>query len=224
MNTKNTPYTREEVISLASRAYQKGQASFEMDLNHTALLVIDMQAEFTRAGWAPCWVPAATDMLPHLTTFLQTCRQAALPVIHTAFAATHAFLDRPASGASMPNRYPDLPDDGLFQTAVFAPGLEPLPTEMVILKPSYGAFYDTPLDTILRNLKVHTVIVTGTLTNLCCGTTARQAYERGYRVIFVSDLTATNSEELQQAELQTQRYAFSRVMSCAELTDWIKNR
>ncbi|MFF4473631.1 isochorismatase family cysteine hydrolase [Streptomyces sp. NPDC001599] len=76
--------------------------------------------------------------------------------------------------------------------------MSPRPDEVVIRKPSYGAsygaFYDTPLDTMLRNLGRDTVVVTGTLTNYCCGTTARQAYERGYKVVFGSDVTATDDE------------------------------
>jgi nicotinamidase-related amidase len=87
----------------------------------------------------------------------------------------------------------------------------------VILKPSYGAFYDTPLDTILRNQGCDTVIVTGTMTNLCCGTTARQAYERGYHVVVGSDLTATNDPEIQAAEMKTLRYGFARVATADEI-------
>ncbi|MFI7132052.1 isochorismatase family protein [Nonomuraea sp. NPDC050153] len=48
-------------------------------------------------------------------------------------------------------------------------------------QPARGDLEGTPLDTILRNLGRDTVIVAGTLTNYCCGSTARQAYERGYR-------------------------------------------
>jgi nicotinamidase-related amidase len=55
------------------------------------------------------------------------------------------------------------------------------------------------------------------MTNLCCGLTARQAYERGYKVVFGSDVNATNDPELQEAELKTLRYGFARVMTAAEI-------
>lgn len=141
---------------------------------------------------------------------------------HTAFADTHRFLDRPFSGAFMPNRYPELPKGGHSGEVKFPPELIPAPEELVLLKPSYGAFHDTPLNTILHNLGCDTVIITGTMTNLCCGMTARQAYERGYKVIFGSDVTATNSPELQEAELQTLRYGFARVMTAGEIIQAIK--
>jgi nicotinamidase-related amidase len=68
------------------------------------------------------------------------------------------------------------------------------------------------------------VVITGTLTNLCCSTTARRAYERGYAVIFGSDVTATHTEELQQAELQTMRYGFARVLNAQEICDFFSQR
>ena len=216
--TPNPPtYTQTQVLQLARQAYQTGRASFEIDLRRAALLVIDMQREFVQPGASPGWIPAAARMAPRLAALLAAARQAGRPVVHTAFAATHHFLDRPASGASMPNRYPGLPQPDHGMTVEFAPGLTPLPGEIVLFKPSYGAFYDTPLDTILRNLGCDTVIISGTLTNVCCGMTARQAYERGYKVIFGSDVTAANSLALHKAELQTLRYAFARVMTAAEI-------
>jgi hypothetical protein len=85
----------------------------------------------------------------------------------------------------------------------------------VIFKPSYGAFYDTPLETILRNLNRDTIIVVGTLTNFCCGTTARQGYERGFYVVFCSDLIATDDPDMQEAELSVLRKGFARIMTAS---------
>ncbi|MEU7166862.1 isochorismatase family cysteine hydrolase [Streptomyces morookaense] len=69
----------------------------------------------------------------------------------------------------------------------------------------------------LRNLGRDTVVVTGTLTNYCCGTTARQAYERGYRVVFGSDVTATDDESRQEPELAVLRKGFALVLSADEI-------
>lgn len=183
-----------------------------------------MQDEFVRPGWAPTWVPDATRMVPLLAGVLAAARGAGIPIVHTAFAATHRFLDRPRSGQAMPNRYPDEPSHGLFEQARWVEELAPAPGEIQILKPSYGAFYDTPLDTLLRNLRCDTVIVTGTLTNLCCSMTARQAYERGYLVVFGSDVTATNAAALHAAELMTLRYGFARIASAAEIVAALRSR
>ena len=84
-------------------------------------------------------------------------------------------------------------------------------------KPSYGAFYDTPLETILKNLGRDTVIICGTLTNFCCGMTARQAYERGFKVVVGSDVTATDDPSMQEPELMVLRKGFARVLTADEI-------
>lgn len=83
--------------------------------------------------------------------------------------------------------------------------------------PSCGAFHDTRWRPSLRNLGRDTMIVTGTLTNLCCGTTARQAYERGSHVVVGSDVTATNDPAVHEHELMTLRYGFARVLTAEEI-------
>jgi nicotinamidase-related amidase len=181
--------------------------------------VIDMQDEFVRPGWTPYWIPEATRQVPRLARLLTTCRARGVPVLYTAFAATHRGLDRPGSGAAMPSRYPQLGagDPAWFRDGGIWHELAPELGEVVIHKPSYGAFYDTPLATILGNLGRDTVIVSGTLTNLCCGTTARQAYERGFQVVVGSDVTATNDPAVHEHELMTLRYGFARVLTAAEI-------
>ncbi|MBN1678966.1 MAG: cysteine hydrolase [Anaerolineae bacterium] len=212
-------FTEEYVLSLAKRAYSEGDARFEIVPQQCALLVIDMQDECVKPGETPYWVPEATRQVPRIKTLIEHCRQVDVPVIFTVFSRTNRYLDRPASGSTMPNRYPDLEFD---QSSLFIEGrvwheLAPLEDEIVIHKPSYGAFYDTPLETILRNLGKDTVIICGTLTNYCCGTTARQAYARGFKVVFGSDVTSTDDPEMQEPELMVLRKGFAKVLSAQEI-------
>jgi nicotinamidase-related amidase len=71
------------------------------------------------------------------------------------------------------------------------PELAPAPGEHVIKKHRYSGFFGTDLDMILREWGVDTVIVSGTITESCCLATVRDAMFRNYRVIFLSDATAT---------------------------------
>jgi nicotinamidase-related amidase len=119
----------------------------------------------------------------------------------------------------MPGRYPDL---SLDRSSFYVEGriwkeLAPQDDDIVIHKPSYGAFYDTPLETILKNLGRDTVIICGTLTNYCCGMTARQAYERSFQVVFGSDVTATDDPDMQEPELKVLRKGFAMVLSADEI-------
>lgn len=64
----------------------------------------------------------------------------------------------------------------------------------------------------------------GTLTNFCYGTTARQGDERGFNVVVVGDLTATDDLELQEAELKILWKGFARVLSLGELLTELRSR
>lgn len=178
-------FSEQEVVALAREAYGSGRAGFPVVAARCALLVIDMQEEFVKPHWTPFWVPGATRIVPRIAELIAACRARSIPVIFTAFGGTHGFLDRPKSGQWMPNRYAQLPSDpSWFHEGRIVTELGPQPGDIVILKPSYGAFYDTPLETILKNLGRDTVLISGTLTNFCCGMTARQSYERGFSVVF----------------------------------------
>lgn len=209
-------YTEEWVTARARDAYQHGRATFGIRPEKAALLVIDMQDEFVRPGWSPYWVPAATRMAPRLCRLVETCRTASVPVIWTIFDDTHLGLDRPYALRHLPHADTDWRRPG---PAAVWDRMGHRPDEALIRKPSYGAFYDTPLDTMLRNLGRDTVIVTGTLTNYCCGTTARQAYERGYKVVFGADVTATDDESRQEPELAVLRKGFALVATAEEITN-----
>jgi nicotinamidase-related amidase len=209
-------FSEETARELARRAYA-GDAGFPLVAGRAVLLVIDMQDEFVRPGWTAYWVPAATSAVPRIRELIACCRRAGVPVIYTAFGSTHRFLDRPRSGPLMPGRYKGPEVSQWFLETRIWEELAPQADDIVLLKSTYGAFYDTPLETILKNLSRDTVIICGTLTNFCCGVTARQAYERGFYVVFGSDVTATDDPELHEAELKVLRKGFARVLSGAEI-------
>ncbi|MFX0173560.1 MAG: cysteine hydrolase family protein [Candidatus Hodarchaeota archaeon] len=214
-------FTEEQIIALAQKAYEKGDADFKIVKKNCVLLVIDMQDEFVKPHWTPFWIPKATRQVEKIKTLISHFREQNIPIIFTAIAYTHFRLDRPSTGDLMPNRYPEL---GVKDPAIFRDGhiweeLSPLPEEIVIYKPSYGAFFDTPLETILQNMRKDTIIICGTLTNYCCGMTARQGYERGFKVVFGSDITSTNDPTIHEAELKVLRAGFTRVLTMKEIIE-----
>jgi len=211
-------YTENILMEHAANAYEHGAASFKVDISRCALIVIDMQDEFVKPEWTSSWIPEATRQVPKIKKVIEFCRNNSVPVIYTVFSKTHNYQDRPVSGKYMPNRFPELGNEANW----FIEGnvwheLKPEKDEIVIHKPSYGAFYDTPLDTILKGMGKDTIIICGTLTNCCCGTTARQAYERNYYVVFGSDITSTYNETMHNAEINTLRFSFAKIMSSEEI-------
>ncbi|KAI3782537.1 hypothetical protein L2E82_12587 [Cichorium intybus] len=89
--------------------------------------------------------------------------------------------------------------------------------ELVVEKNTYSGFRGTQLEERLQGMGVEEVIVTGVMTNLCCETTAREAFVRGFRVFFSTDATATSSEELHQATLMNMAYGFAYLVDCKTL-------
>ncbi len=212
-------FTEDFVLHLAKRAYSQGDAEFEIKPEQCALLVIDMQDEFVKPHWSPDWVPEATRQVQRIKKLIDFCRSRNLPVIFTVYSKTHNYLDRPLTGKFMPGRYSDLDIDSsqFYLEGRVWHELEPRMDEIVIQKSSYGAFYDTPLETILKNMQRDTVIICGTLTNYCCGATARQAYERSFKVVFGSDVTATDDPDMQEPELKVLRKGFAKVLTADQI-------
>lgn len=217
-------FTEQEVLDLSRQAYEKGDAGFEIIADKSALLVIDMQDEFVKPHWSPDWVPEATRQVPRIKTLIEHCRSRNIPVIYTIYSNTNNYLDRPISGKFMPGRYYhlDINFSQFFVNSRVWHELAPKDNEVVIKKSSYGAFYDTPLETILKNMERDTVIICGTVTNFCCGATARQAYERSFKAVVGSDVCSTDDPRMQEPELQVLRKGFARVLTAEEITKALK--
>jgi biuret amidohydrolase len=161
-----------------------------IDPARTAMIVVDMQNDFVAAG-APLETPAARAMVPRLAEALKICREAAIRVIYTAHVHRRDGCDMGLFDDMHPpiaNR--DALVDGTPGVDIYS-ALAPAPGEHVIKKHRYSGFFGTDLDIILREWGVDTVIVSGTTTENCCHATARDALFRNYRVVFLSDATAT---------------------------------
>ena len=162
----------------------------QLEPSRTALIVVDMENDFVAPG-APMETPAGRDMLPQLRQAIDFCRETGIRVIYT----THAHR---VDGCDM-GMYDDLwpPIASRAGLVDDTPGIEiypeiaPAPGEIVIKKHRYSGFFGTDLDIILRGSGVDTVVITGVTTENCCHATARDALFRDYRVVFLSDATAT---------------------------------
>jgi nicotinamidase-related amidase len=161
-----------------------------IDPKKTAMIVVDMQNDFVAVG-APIEAPAARAAVPKIAEALSICRSAQIRVIYTAQVHRRDGCDM----GLFDDIYPPVADrtalvDDTPGVDIY-PELAPAPGEHVIKKHRYSGFFGTDLDIILREWGVDTVIISGTTTENCCHATARDALFRNYRVIFLSDATAT---------------------------------
>ena len=108
---KTGKFSEMDVLDPARKAYDEGDAGFDIDPGKCALPVIDMQDEFVKPHWSPDWVPEATRQVPRVKRLIDHCRKSGIPVIYTVYSDMHRFLDRPATGKFMPGRYNELDID-----------------------------------------------------------------------------------------------------------------
>jgi len=80
---------------------------------------------------------------------------------------------------------------------------------VVLKKSQYDAFHDTPLSELLREKGVRQIVITGVMTHLCCETTARSGFVRGFDVFFAVDGTATYNEAFHRATLLNLSHGFA---------------
>lgn len=89
--------------------------------------------------------------------------------------------------------------------------IEPRPDETVINKTTFGAFNSSPIEQVLRELHVKTLVITGISTNCCVETTARDAADRGFACVIVDEGTADYDEAAHDAALRAFHFNFGRV-------------
>lgn len=204
------PYVTEATISAKGREWLEHIESFNthemnLDLPKAALLVIDMQKYFLDPA-SPTFTCSGPAILPNLKKLVSAFREAKRPVIFTRHV-----------------HHPDLLDAGIMgwwwkgmclegsPESEIHDEITPLRSEKVIVKHRYSAFYDTDLETVLRCLGIEDIVVSGIMTNMCCESTARDAYYRDLRIFFLADGTGSINEEMHLASLLNLAFGVSWV-------------
>jgi nicotinamidase-related amidase len=196
----------------------------------TALVVVDMQRGFLDPGEA-MEVPPAREIVPVIQHLLGVFRAKRLPVVFTEFVYSESVPvligslhpeHRPAPPGS-PRGF-GLPSSSCLEgtaSAETVPDLAPRPGEIVVRKRGYDAFSGTSLDDALRARNVTSLVVTGTMTDICVLATVTAALHRQYRVTLVEDGVATLWPEIQRATLDIIGRAYGRVVTAKEVVDQI---
>jgi len=205
----------------------------KLEPGRTAPLVVDMQRGFVDPGEA-LEVPQAREIVPAIQRLLAVFRSRRLPVVFTEFVYSERVPllvgdlhpeHKPAQPGA-PTGF-GLPSSNCLEghpSAETIPPLAPRPDELVVRKHGYDAFHGTPLDGALRARGVTSLVVTGTLTDICVLASIVGAFNREYRVTVAEDAVATLWPEIQRATLDIIGRAFGRVVSskdiASEVTAW----
>jgi nicotinamidase-related amidase len=187
---------------------------FDFEVDRTALIIIDMQRDFLEPGGFGAAlgndVAQLAGAIGPTRRLLDAARAAGLLVIHT----------REGHRPDLSDLSPAKKRRGRFDVGIGDPGpmgrilvqgedghdlvpeLYPVAGEPVIDKPGKGAFYATDLETILRNRGKTHLIVCGVTTEVCVNTTVREANDRGYDCLVLSDCTGSYFPEFHEQALR----------------------
>jgi nicotinamidase-related amidase len=159
----------------------------QLEASSTALVLIDLQKGVLAMPVAP---HAAATVYERSMQLAQRFRTAGSPVVMVRVAFSKDFADALHPQVDQPTNLGALPADW----DQFPESLSP--SDIVIVKRQWGAFYGTDLDLQLRRRGVRRIVLGGIATNMGVESTARAAFEHGYDLIIVEDLCSSTSAEM----------------------------
>ncbi len=179
------------------------ESRVEVDPRTTALVIVDMQNDFVDPRGSLC-VGGARGTIPAIARLRDMARAEGMLVV---FTQDWHGEDDPEFALWGPHAV------GGTWGAEIVPELAPAPRDLVIRKLRYDAFYDTPLEHELRRRRIESLIVTGTVSNICVLHTAGSAALRWFRVIVPVDAVSALTEFDQHAALRQIAFLYRGVLT-----------
>jgi ureidoacrylate peracid hydrolase len=194
---------------------------------HTAHIVVDLQNGFMAPG-AVAEIGTAREIVPNVNRISAALRHAGGLVVYIqntfddiAVSTWSTFFDHFCS-PSRRQRMIDTFTPGTFGHAIW-PGLDVLPQDLKVQKRRFGAFAPgaSDLHAILQQRGIDTLIITGTATQVCCESTARDAMMLNYKVFFIADGNATFNDDEHNGTLSAMAHTFCDVIDTDTMVNMI---
>jgi ureidoacrylate peracid hydrolase len=210
---------------LLARAHEQRGAQHvfdQLDSRRMAHIIVDLQNCFMEPG-APVEVPIAREIVPNVNTISSAVRDRGGQNVFLRMTVD----EQSRSSWSTFFRYMNTPDiaeataQALKRGAhhwMLWPELQITDRDLMVDKTRFGAFVPgaSRLHEILQDRGIDTLIITGTLTNCCCESTARDAMQMDYKILFVSDATAALTDAEHNATLGNIATLFGDVVTTQE--------
>ena len=189
-------------------------SSFRLIEDKTALVVIDMQRDFLLPGGfgesLGNDVGQLLKVVPPLTALIAAARAAGIMVVHTREGHRPDLSDCPPAKLNRGAPSKRIGDPGKYGRILIrgeyghdiVDELAPIDGEVIIDKPGKGAFYATELSDVLTEAGITQLLVTGVTTEVCVHTTTREANDRGYECLVVSDCVGSYFPEFHRIGLE----------------------
>lgn len=196
-------------VTVQARPYE-----LNLDPSRTALAVIDMQRDFIEPGGFGDVlgndVSRLSAIVPTVAALIALCRAHGLTIVHTREAHSPDLSDCPPAKRLRGKPGLRIGDTGQMGRILIAgepgnailPELAPLPGEIVIDKPGKGMFWATGLHEKLQALGITQLVFAGVTTEVCVQTSMREANDRGYECLLITDATESYFPEFKAAAIE----------------------
>ena len=213
----------DEVVRRVIRHRGRAHVYDRFDPRRAALVVIDMQNAFMMEGVAHALCPAAVEIVPNINRLAASMRDAGGAVFWVISTFGAASLENWPVLHEMTGPERTAPriaalDEGSVGHALWA-GLDRRPPDLTVVKTKYSAFLPNSSDlaTVLRARGIDTVLIAGTVTNVCCESSARDAMMSNFRTVMVTDANAAMTDEDHNSALRAFYLSFGDILSTAEI-------
>jgi ureidoacrylate peracid hydrolase len=221
-------YVPQSVIDRVVARYGREHVHDDLDPAKTALIVVDMQNAFMLPGVAHSPCPMAQEIVPNINRLAEVVRATGGAVVWVKATYTEETLKRWSSmyrmiGPARTARRVEALSAGTKGHELWS-GLDARPQDLVVEKTSYSAFIQgsSNLAEVLRARGLDTLLITGTVTNVCCESTARDAMMLNFKTIMVTDGNAAITDEDHNASLIGFYLIFGDIMSTDVAIDCLK--
>jgi len=215
---KEQYFTHQSLEQQAGNLYQEVVEIYrskarEFHPTQSSLLVLDMQSYFLDAG-SHAFIPSAQAIVNGILQLIDAFYAAGRPVFFTQHVNTtndagmmqHWWKDLLTANNPLHQLIPEI--DASRGT--------------LVQKSQYDAFHQTPLEELLHAREVSQVVVCGVMTHLCCETTARSAFTRGFEVFFPVDGTATYNRAFHRSSLLNLAHGFASLVFMKDILEALR--
>jgi len=199
---------KQNIISKGKEYVRSFDGDVSPDISRCALIILDMQRYFTRPD-SNAYIPSSDAIIPGILSLERHFRSLGLPIFYTRHINNN-------KNAGMMGKWwnklisEDNPDSLLHER------LSPKKEE-IFNKSQYDAFLKTDLEESLRMAEINKVMIAGVMTHLCCETTARSAFCRGFEVLFCGNATSTYNEDFHKASLLNLSHGFAKIIDIYDI-------
>lgn len=182
--------------------FYKERERHPLSISNPALLIVDVQNYFFQKH-SPAYISGSERVLLNIERLVNALRKVKIPIIATIHEG----------GNSQMFKWWNNTVDKIWTELM----INQSSVDYILKKNTYDAFYNTDLENILSSLSIDQLLITGVMTHLCCETTARSGFVRGYDIVMIEDCLWDKDEWYHYSSLKNLAHGFAAITTSEEI-------